>query len=606
MISKMREIAPIVMLIIIIAFVGGTIFMDWGMNITGMAKKNVAGKIEGKEVSLQYFDYLVNIERQRMQEQGREIPPAQYRMVPKQVWNQEVGKVLLDNVVKQMRLESSDEEVFQYLKRNPLPGIDTASIFQTNGQFDTSKYVQWLNTPQNYSTYPWLRDVENQISTLILPSMKLETLLKAGVFPSKAEAAYNHDLKNSKASFEYVKVESDRFRNDSVKVTDQMIKSYYDANQDKFHQEEQADLYFVKIPKVATASDEQFYLKDLADLKKKIESGEATFEAEAEVESDDEGSAANGGDLGWFGKGAMVPEFEAVAFALDSGMISDPVKTAFGYHLIKVEGKKEEDGQLKVKARHILRKNVPTNETLDQLSWKADSLRTIMLEKGIVETGKADPSVSVDSTGLFNKGEYIPKVGYVSGANSFAFGRDKGDISDRLENNEAFFLLAVKQKLKKGMQPLETARPQIVNALKDSLAQQEAKKYAEQLLTKIKNGASITDLKTADTLLVTGVTDTVASTEYIPQVGYASKAATMANTLTEGDVSPVIDDQGNFFIVKVIGKKDAGKFDWESADAKLAVQASLEQTKQMAYGLWYRNLQNSAKVVSFIDRYYLD
>ena len=61
------------------------------------------------------------------------------------------------------------------------------------------------------------------------------------------------------------------------------------------------------------------------------------FAALARVESDDTGSGANGGDLGFFGHNQMVPPFEAAAFAMKPGELSEPVKTPFGYHIIKVE-----------------------------------------------------------------------------------------------------------------------------------------------------------------------------------------------------------------------------------------------------------------------------
>ncbi len=88
--------------------------------------------------------------------------------------------------------------------------------------------------------------------------------------------------------------------------------------------------------------------KDLTDaealakvqaLRKRIAAGE-DFAKLAEAESDDTGSGAKGGDLGAFTKGQMVPEFDTAAFALEPGTLSQPVKTQFGYHLIKVESRK--------------------------------------------------------------------------------------------------------------------------------------------------------------------------------------------------------------------------------------------------------------------------
>jgi len=83
---------------------------------------------------------------------------------------------------------------------------------------------------------------------------------------------------------------------------------------------------------------EEEALAKATEIKKKLDGG-ADFATLAKAESDDTGSGANGGDLGNFKHGQMVPAFEAAAFALPTGKVSDPVKTQFGYHLIRMDSK---------------------------------------------------------------------------------------------------------------------------------------------------------------------------------------------------------------------------------------------------------------------------
>jgi peptidyl-prolyl cis-trans isomerase D len=602
--------APMIMIVIIVAFVGGTLFLDWGMNIMGQGgARSLAGKIDGTEIPIQHFVRLVDMERARMQEGGRDVPPMQYRMVPSQVWNQEVNRILLDKAVKSMRLEPSENEVFEYMRRNPLPGLDTAFVFQTDGRFDTTKYVQWLNTPQTYRMYPWLVEVERQVSGQILPGMKLDALLKAGVFVSPSEAEYEYAQRNNKSTFEYYKIMSKDHRSDTAAFTDKAISDYYASHQSLFRRDEQADLYFVKIAKAATAEDIEMSRQNLIDIKRKVESGESAFEAEAEFESDDEGSSQNGGDLGWFGRGAMVPEFEAAAFALEPGAISDPVRTAFGYHIIKLEERGEPDssGDFKVRARHILIKDGPSNETIDALSDKAEQIKRAMAGKGVVDGAASDPTVALDSTGLFKRGDLPPKIGYVSGAGTFAFSRKAGEVSDVLDNESAFYILAIKEKTKKGLQPLSAARDQIVEALKDSMSMNGAKAYAEKVLERVKGGAALDEIKEMDRNIVAGAAEEQSVGGFIPQLGPASKLAAVAASQPEGAVSGLIEEKNGYGIVRTIKKDAPAAFDLNNnPQAMQAADMARTQGRQAAYGEWFKELHNRAKIINNVDKYYLD
>ncbi|MDR2692657.1 MAG: peptidylprolyl isomerase [Chitinispirillales bacterium] len=610
MIKKMREMAPMIMIVIIVAFVGGTLFLDWGMNIMGQGRKTPVGKIDGKDIPIEYFDKLVNMERFRLQEGGREVPPMQYRQIPAQVWNQEVNRALIDKVIKTMRLETTDHEVFEYLKRNPLPGLDTAFVFMTEGRFDTSKYVQWLNTPQTYSMYPWMTEVEKQISGQVMPGQKLDALLKAGVFVSRAETAYEFAQRSDMASFEYYRVQSSDHRNDSAVITDKMISDYYAANQNRFRRDEQADLYFVRIPKTATENDLEFNRGSLLELKRKILAGESTFEDEAKFESDDEGSAQNDGDLGWFGKGAMVPEFEAAAFALKPGEISDPVRTFFGYHIIKLEERSEPDsatGEFRVRARHILVKDKPSDETLGALSDNVERVKMAMTNKGAVAGTAEEAPGALDSTGLFKRGDMPPKIGYLSGAGVFAFSRKAGEISDVLDNSEAFYVLGLKEKAKKGLQPLSAVRDLIVDAIRDTLAMKEAKAYAATVLEKVRNGATLQEIRDSDSKIVTGLVEDQTPGGYIPQLGAASKTAAVAFNLPEGAVSGLVADKLGYGFVRTIKRNEPVSFDpVNNPQARQAADMIRMQGMQSAYGEWFRELYGSAKVVSNLEKFYLD
>ncbi len=128
---------------------------------------------------------------------------------------------------------------------------------------------------------------------------------------------------------------------DKAKVTDKEVKEYYDKHKSEFMQPEQvrARHILVKVPANATKKQWEEAKKKALEIRAKLVKGES-FAKLAQKYSDDPGSKARGGDLGYFRKGQMVPEFEKAAFALKKGEISQPVKTTFGYHIIKLEDKK--------------------------------------------------------------------------------------------------------------------------------------------------------------------------------------------------------------------------------------------------------------------------
>jgi len=130
----------------------------------------------------------------------------------------------------------------------------------------------------------------------------------------------------------------------TVKVDDAAIQAYYDAHKSEF---ESAKARHILIRFKGSAVPLRTGMKELSDdealakaqdIRKQLLAG-GDFIALAKAESDDTGSGANGGDLGTFKHGQMVGPFETAAFALPIGQISEPVKTQFGYHIIKVEEK---------------------------------------------------------------------------------------------------------------------------------------------------------------------------------------------------------------------------------------------------------------------------
>jgi peptidyl-prolyl cis-trans isomerase C len=162
------------------------------------------------------------------------------------------------------------------------------------------------------------------LETMIIRELILQQAQKDGIDKGPAVAAKLEDLKKRVVVEAYLKKKVEEQAN----ITDADLQKFYEQNKEKFKTGEQVHASHIL---VKTEKESQ-------DILAQIKKG-GNFEELAKKHSID-GAAAKGGDLGWFGKGSMIPEFEKVVFGLKEGELSGVVKTQFGYHIIKLTGKR--------------------------------------------------------------------------------------------------------------------------------------------------------------------------------------------------------------------------------------------------------------------------
>lgn len=181
------------------------------------------------------------------------------------------------------------------------------------------------------------------------------------------------DLKNSLLAQEMIRKEIDK----DISVSDEEAKDFYEKNKAEFSQPEMIRARHILI-RVQSGAPEKAWKEAEAkakDIKKKLEKG-ADFAQLAKQYSEDPGTKDKGGDLGLFPKGRMVPEFEAAAFALKPGTISAPVKTQFGYHIIKVEEKKPAEVKTLKEAMPQVKQMVKMEKQQEELKKLIDQIKT--------------------------------------------------------------------------------------------------------------------------------------------------------------------------------------------------------------------------------------
>ena len=146
------------------------------------------------------------------------------------------------------------------------------------------------------------------------------------------------------ADIEYLVLDLEQLMK-GVKASDEDLRKYYDDNQSRFSvaEERRASHILIKADKSASAADRAKAKARAEELLAQARKAPATFADLARKNSQDEGSAANGGDLDFFGRGAMVKPFEDATFALKQGEFSDVVESDFGFHVIQLTGKRGGD-----------------------------------------------------------------------------------------------------------------------------------------------------------------------------------------------------------------------------------------------------------------------
>lgn len=169
----------------------------------------------------------------------------------------------------------------------------------------------------------------------------------------------------------------------SVKVDDAAVQKYYDEHKGEYEEVKARHILVRFKDSRVPLREGQKELSDAEslakaqELKKKLDAG-ADFAALAKTESDDTGTGAQGGDLGQFGRGQMVPEFDAAAFTQPIGKVGEPVRSAFGYHLIEVQSR--------------------TSKSLAEMKEQIEKQLRPELAKAEVETIKKANAIGVDDT----------------------------------------------------------------------------------------------------------------------------------------------------------------------------------------------------------------
>jgi peptidyl-prolyl cis-trans isomerase D len=591
MLTWISENAKWVIYISIAGIAAGLLFMD--MSALQIDKRPPIGTVNGEKISYDLFD----IRLRQFQSQQSGLSNEQAAKMRDDLFRSFIQQQLKEKVVEDVKITASVYEMSRDLRTSPPQGIDREPTFQTDGVFDFAKYEEWLANPATYNI-PFMREYENMLKTSRIPEKQLRVFIGAGIHPSTLEAKYK--VLHNETKFEILNAQGDISAFAEVSISQNSIDSLFKAEPDSFFvTEDLAKVRYAAVPIEPSTKDIESTHEYAKMLLAQIREG-SDFAEIARSSSDDPGSAAQGGELGdYTPHGRWVKEFDSTAFALDSGEISEPIRTQFGYHIIQSLGKRIENGEEQVKARHILLAVAATAETID-------SLETILTEiKNEVDNGKNLEEVAkakgfeTKSSDWFKRGGEISELGHIAGLSSYAFfnplrPKDNSKTSEILQNSNWIAIFQKIDSLSAGSRNVNFAQSKIDETLRAKAKVNAIAEYLKANLNKIDEGVEKVAIDSAS----------VSFEGYLPGLGYANPELYKAlSNAKEGEWSGPYTSAQNAVLIKIL-KKSIPDEDKLKTLVKDELSMAWQYGAFSAFGDYMRNLESGAKIVNNLDLYY--
>lgn len=427
-----------------------------------------------------------------------------------------VNNVLVRKSAEDLGLGVADEEVKERIRayaafRNQDGGFDTKvykAVLRGNrmtpGEFEDSLRAQMISEKlQRYLASTVIVDEAEARDYFLFQGEKLtmDYLLfpwkdfEKGVEPTQTEIQAYYDSNKerfklpARASFQYLLFTPQALA-DAQTVTDDEVKAYYEANKDEFARPEQVHARHILI-KLDQDADE----KQVADARARIMRVKGRLAkgksfADLAKKYSEGPSNVRGGDLGWFGRGMMVPAFEEAAFGQEPGKVSDPVRTRFGWHLIQVDERREAGTLPLAEAAPAIRKTLGEEKAADEVGDKLDqAIDQIIVGDTLPKVAEA-LDMNLGSTGPMTQQMLVQQMGVDGESAEAMFNIMPDSASDTPIAVEGGYMLVAKTNfIDATYSPLEEVKDAIVEALKRDGAMKLAKEKADTVLASLLDSA---------------------------------------------------------------------------------------------------------------------
>lgn len=580
MISYMREnagswIIKILFGIIVVVFVGFYGFSD----VRKANTASIIAKVGNRTITMSQYQtaYKNTMEMYRSLYKGQFNEEMMEKLGMKQ-------KVLEDLIGRELLLQEAESRSIKVSSEDVQNAILSMPMFQQDGRFSEAMYKRALNY-YNITAGEFEKDKEQE---LVLKAM--EAIITGSAKVSEQELRDQYRLQQEKVKMGYICFSPDMIKQ-SVTVSEEDIKTYYEQHREEFRQPEKVKVTYLvfdpaqyeKDVAVTPAEIEEYYQTDperffeaktvrasqillkVEDKKKedavfkkaealveKLNQGE-DFKKLAAKESQDTATADKGGDLGYFKKGELVKPLEEAAFALKKGELSQPVKSPLGWHIIKVEDIKEARTRPLDEVRETIGEEIRKENA--QLAAEKEARRAfnrLFKSKNLEEFAK-NGGGKVQETGYFVFGSAPEDAPGKEIFSKEAFALEKGEISASFAVGQKYFLLRLEDKLASQIAPLEDVKPVITEELTREKKFAAARVAAEKLLIDLALGKQEWEQAARAAGLEIKSATVGAIGDYIPGIGQSKEIQEAVFNLSDAQPfgkTPFRTDKG-FVIIKL-------------------------------------------------------
>ncbi|MCX8010967.1 MAG: peptidylprolyl isomerase, partial [Ignavibacteria bacterium] len=341
-------------------------------------------------------------------------------------------------------------------------------------------------------------------------------------------------------------------------------------------------------------------LNKVKSIINELKSG-ADFATLAKQYSQDPGSGQNGGDLGWFGKGQMVPEFEKAAFGGKIGEIIGPIKTSYGFHIIKVHQKSK---SIRI-AAELSNPVKVSSQTREEIYNSANDFAYLLSKGNDFEKEAELMKYQVLETPSFNsKSEYVPGVGMNKALVDFAFENKLNTVSESYRIPGGYVVAKISDVVNEGVKKFDEVKESLKPLVLREKKMELMKKRAEEMRKKIPAGESLSYLTKLDSTLVVTNTGSFGYGQFVGgNVGRDFDFNFATFKLKQGEISNPVKGQRGYYLIQLVSKTDFDKNAYDMQKTSLRNQL-LQEKKSMFFNQWLANLKKNAKIEDHRHKYY--